>query len=198
MNIVDDNLYKYEDNMNNVKHLDLREYYKSQPAPKAKYTTFLHRVNKYWYTKENAITDKNIKPLSTQSDTEWRVCTWCWIYKKWSDYHKNRTHKVRTKYTAKCRDCRNIQHRKYRQTNGRFIDKIYREKVRKLSVWEIITIPQDVEKDLLEHCMIQKREVVEYNYKKWYRIKSLLTGHYKRTTTNHNSTQSERKFIRVK
>ena len=98
----------------------------------------------------------------TMVDIVWRVCTWCSEYKLRSHYSKA---KVKSWHTPNCKLCRNKAKKIYRATWGDQIDKMYKDKRRKLPIWCNLKIKDEI------------WNVIWYEYKKWYEIKSLSTGY---------------------
>jgi len=184
---------------NNIKHKELLERYKTQPDPKPKYTTFFGRVLRYWYTKEKAINPKSLLWLhfiKNPYQENWKVCNNCNQFKEWKDYNKNRA--IKNWYNGKCRECMIQQKREYRKRTNRQKDKEYRLKTRKLATGDTLQFYDDVEKDLLQYCRIQQRQVIWYEYKKWYRIKSLTTWHTDRlNTTQAKKAKKYKRFIKI-
>lgn len=161
-------------NAKNIKHPELVEYYHSYQWDKAPYRDFFARVTRWCYSTEEAIRKdfKKPNPRNSEYDDNGRICRDCNKYKPRSDYHNSKV--WLNKRTQNCIECRNKNKQEYRQNNRRSKDHEYKQKKRKLEVWEIIATynPIIYEWNPREN----KLQVLHYRYKKWYYCKSLLTG----------------------
>ena len=75
-------------------------------------------------------------PYKTDKDNNGRVCTFCWIYKPWSEFSRSKDNK--TGYTPNCKQCRNEQKHQWRIKTNRAVDRNYRNNKRHLKIGEQI------------------------------------------------------------
>ena len=123
-------------------------------------------------------------PYKTDKDNNGRVCTFCWIYKPWSEFSRSKDNK--TGYTPNCKQCRNEQKHQWRIKTNREVDRNYRNNKRHLKIGEQIYFNNDV------------REVLSYKFKKGYTVKSILNGTLKVISTADNHYIKNNSCVRFK
>ena len=170
-----------------IKNIELYKRYKEYVWEKPKRPTFRERVLKYWYTKREAIDPKRDIRRSKRNkhikrDEKGRVCNSCNEYKEREEYSYNKVWFHQRNGT--CKKCKNQFHQEYRNKGGREKDKEYKEKKRKLNIWEQVYFNNEI------------REVQGYQYKKWYTVKSIINGTERRLDTNDNTIGVNRNCVR--
>lgn len=170
-----------------TKHPELHKRYDEQSEPKPKRAIFRARVDKYWYSKEQAICADNWIRRKKRNkhiirDENWRVCNKCKQYKARDEYSYNKVwfHER----NSACKECKNKAHREYRSNWWSKKDKEYRDKKRHLNIWEQVYF----------HWQI--REVVEYKNKKWYKVKSIVDWTERRIDTWDNKLSPKTNCVR--
>lgn len=172
----------------NIKYPELLQRYKEQEKPKAGHWTFLSRVNKYWYTKEQAIKKETFlwkHLIKGAIDETWRQCSVCNEYKDRSMYNKS-VHWINNKMNL-CRACCKIKKAVYRSWSGKAKDSEYKKRSRTFFIGEKILIHGD---------SIDMREVVKKEPKKSYVIQSVTTKLYSRIDPCHKNPNFK-KFYRL-
>lgn len=161
----------------NIKHPHLIEYWQDYKLEKCKYSIFLTRVVRYWYSLENAIDPKKIKKkLKTFFDKDWRVCNTCWEYKLRKEFSKSKASK--NWYTPSCITCRRKKHIEYRIKTNRQKDKEYKNKSRHFNIWDIVVLW--LLKDRVWNTYWESsREILDYKFKKWYTLENTKTWQIK-------------------
>lgn len=109
----------------------------------------------------------------TEISDEWRVCTDCWERKPRNKYSRRITKKA-IKRTPNCKVCRN-KRKAMTRSKGENQDKTYKDRTRKLDIWTVIVFPKEITTDICNMIWWQVWIVVEYVYKKWYRLISSCT-----------------------
>lgn len=172
----------------NVKYPDLVHWYRSYEGAKCFYWVFYGRVVRYWYPKEKAISP--ITLLRNNNKTEvrenGRICTVCWQFKFRDEFAT--TKGVTTGRTSNCKACRNLAKQKAR-AEGRTNDKEYKKKIRRLEIWSYIAFLNPVYVDWAPRENV--REVVGYQFKKGYQLKSVHTGACRTIDINDNRKVSQ-------
>ena len=174
----------------NVKYPELLAWYRSYEWEKCKYTVFMSRVIRYWYSKEEAITPKSLlgkRKIKTEIREDGRVCTVCGKFKFRDEFV--RTKGTTTGRTPNCKDCRNEMKKSYREKNWYAKDKEYKQRTRKLMIWSYIAFLNPVTIDWAPRENV--REVVGYQLKKGYQLKSVYTWAYRTLDTNDNRKVSQ-------
>lgn len=164
--------------MNYIKHHKILEYYKNYDNEKVSYSVYFARIKQQWMKKENAIKIQQLKwkhMIKTKISKDWRICTKCLQYKERKYFSK--TKNTLTRYTSDCLECRRKAKQLYREKTKYNKDHEYKKKRRSIKLWTIICMDTPVYIDWIPRE--DKREVIDYKYKKWYMIKSLLTWYYK-------------------
>lgn len=173
----------------NVKYPDLVHWYRSYEGAKCSYWVFYGRVVRYWYPKEKAISP--ITLLRDNNKTEvrenGRICTVCGVFKLRDEFA--RTKATTTGRTSNCKACRNEMKKSYREKNWYAKDKEYKQKTRKLEIWNYIAFLNPVYIDWAPRENV--REVVGYQFKKGYQLKSVHTGACRTLDTNDNRKVSQ-------
>lgn len=172
---------------NNTKHKDLVIRYKENRVFwSANYPCFYWRVMRCWRTKEKAIIRLHPvkKPNQIKSEVleHGRVCTNCNIFKTWDLYCKSVWWVAW--HTNNCKECRNKYKREFRAKTDYAKDREYKKKKRTLHIGDKIKL-KDVTKvwDTYIHPV---REVVKYEYKKWYTLYSQEHKVYRSLDTGDN------------
>ena len=170
-------------NTNALKNKELYERWLKQEWDKAKWSLFASRVLRYWYSREKALLNKRFdkwelwsqlrfKQYQSIIKEDWRVCTDCWKFKTRDKFCISRS--ASTWHTPNCYDCRNERKRQYRNEHGRAVDRAYKNYKRKLNIGDQIYFNSDI------------REVLDYKYRKWYTVKSILNWTERRISTSDN------------
>ncbi len=173
----------------NVKYPDLIHWYRSYDGEKCKYIVFMSRVIRYWYSKEEAITPQSLHWkhfIKTEIRENGRECTACGKFKFRDEFHK--TKGTTTGRTSNCKACRNLAKQKAR-AEGRTNDREYKLRTRKLEIWSYIAFLTPIYVDWAPRENV--REVVGYQFKKDYQLKSVHTGTYRTLDTNDNRKVSQ-------
>lgn len=172
----------------NVKHPDLVHWYRAYEWEKCKYSVFIGRVIRYWYPKERAISPITLlrDNLKTEVRENGKICTVCGIFKLRDEFA--RTKATTTGRTSNCKACRNLAKKKAR-AEGRTNDKEYKNKTRKLEIWSYIAFLNPVYIDWAPRENVW--EVVGYQFKKGYQLKSVHTGACRTLDTNDNKRVSQ-------
>lgn len=98
-----------------VKDKVVYDYYHNYDKEKPKYETYMQRIVRFGYSKEEAILLKDNREKSkTLISEDWRVCTKCKIFKVWDLYHNSS--RLSTWKCSQCIECRNEKKREYRKT----------------------------------------------------------------------------------
>lgn len=158
----------------NLKHKELNEFYYQEPR-EVSYRDFMNRVKRQWYTKERAVIKEPIYKPTPKSEVreDGRVCNRCWEFKLWECYAKCKAWVNWRK--SLCKDCTNAKHREYSHSEiWRKKNQEYRDKKRKLKAWQQILINNEV------------WEILEYQNKKWYLIRSIFSWEEKRFSASDN------------
>lgn len=168
---------------NNTKHPELVEYYHRYEWEKPTYCTYYSRVMVQGMNKEEAMTYKRSWKSEHYDDTG-RVCSRCKAYKNRSEYHYSRT--WRNHKTTNCIECRTIMKKEYRQKTGYAKDHEYKKKIRTLKIWSLVAMYYPI----LHEWVLREDSyrVLDYKYKKWYLVKSTLTGKMKYISIMDNKT----------
>lgn len=172
--------------VNNLKHVQLYEWYLQQPDPKCKRSKFCARVMRYWYDKSAALTtesvykEKRIKHIVYDSDG--RVCNKCKQYKKRNLFARSKTWFM--KHTPICKECRNKYHTEYRLKTWYEKDHEYKYRKRKLNIWDQVYFNSQI------------REVIDYRNNRWYWVKSIVSGEKRRIDTNDNPISTTHNVVR--
>ncbi len=167
----------------NLKHHNLNQFYHEYDWPKIWYSTYLWRVLRYWYDKEIAI-QKYIK-LIWKSLIKWEVtrdgrnCTKCGEYKLWLHFTKNK--EWPKWYDSKCRNCKKILKKEYRDKTNRQKDNEYRKNKRKLEIWKYIHL-WIIQIDWVIQPM-EYRKVVDKKKMQSYKLQSMTTWYFCRLDT---------------
>lgn len=162
----------------NLKYKELYERYNQQPEPKVKRSYFANRVLRCNITKTEALNPWSLlsfwklKRFGSIVKEDWRVCTKCKQFKLRDEFAKNKT--GFNWKTCDCKECRNKAKAEYRKRTNRSWDKKYKEERRHLKIWDQISFDDNI------------REVLSYKFKKWYTVKSILTGAERIIDTNDN------------
>ncbi len=151
-----------------------KEIFQNIQWDKCCYEHFLKNIRNWIDIKE---AHKVINRNKTHIDEDWRVCVKCWEYKIWELYNTDRSNKT-TWRQSKCRECAIKDKREYREKTNYLKDKEYKQKKRKLEIWQEIMI--------IDQWIPETYKVVKYKFKKWYMIQSTFTQYYKRIDTNDN------------
>lgn len=164
-----------------TKRPELHQRYDKQSEPKTTRNLFRNRVNLYWYTKEQAITNEKyiFQAKRTQHitrDENWRVCNKCKTYKPRDEFAKNV--KWFHQKCGSCKKCKNQEHREYRLNWWYEKDREYKIKRRKLNIGDQI------------YFNWQIREVIWYKYNRWYTVKSIMSDEIRRIDTNDNKLKT--------
>lgn len=178
-----------------VKYKEVNDFWRNHTDPKVPYNTFKTRIDRYWYTdREKAITEKK---YTSRRKNHWiyedgRVCTKC-------KQRKPREMFAYTKdtvchMTSKCKECRNTYHRELRVRQNYEVDRRYKEKYRKLTIWEHIALQTPRYIDWLPREDVYK--VIDYKSNKWYLLQSIIDWIYTWIDTWNNP--KSKKFYRVK
>jgi len=178
-----------------VKYKEINDYRRNHADPKVCYATFRTRILVYKYTdREKAITEKlyTSRRKSHWIDEDWRICTKC----------KQRKPREMFSYTkdsicwmtSKCKECRNAEHRELRKRQNYKADRDYKDRRRKLTIGEHIALQTPRYINWLPREDIYK--VVDYKYKKWYLLQSIIDWIYTWIDTWNNP--KSKKFYRVK
>lgn len=174
----------------NVKYPELLAWYRAYEWEKCKYRIFMSRVIRYWYSKEEAITPKSLigkRKIKTEIREDGRVCTVCWQFKFRDEFA--RTKGTTTGRTPNCKDCRNEMKKSYREKNWYAKDKEYKLRTRKLTIWSYIAFLNPVYIDWAPRENV--RQIVGYQMKKGYELKSVHTWAYRTLDTNDNRKVSQ-------
>lgn len=172
-----------------IKYPDLLDRYHTYEGEKCSYLVFLGRVVRHWYPKEEAISPKSFLwkwKIKTEIKEDGRVCTVCGQFKLRDQFHK--TKETTTGRTGACKICRNAAKKKAR-AEGRTNDKEYRIRKRKLKIWSYIAFLTPIYVDWAPRENV--REVVGYQLKKGYQLKSVHTWAYRTLDTNDNRKVSQ-------
>ena len=170
----------------NLKHKELYEWYQQQPEPKCQRAKFASRVKMYGYSKEKALALESLYAAKRREhivyDSDGRVCTRCWEYKKRDDYSYNKVwfHKR----NSTCKECKNKAHAEYRLNWWYEKDREYKEKKRYLEQWDQIYFNSEI------------REVGDYKYNKWYSVKSIVNWDERRISTADNHYRRNNHCVR--
>lgn len=165
----------------NLKYKDLNSYRHNYEWEKCKITVFMARVRIYGKTKEEAILPVlyiGVKPKN-RCDDNGRVCNDCWEYKTWDMFSR-----MKTGYNHRspnCLECRNKKKREYRAKTNRAKDREYKQRTRKLAIWDRVSFMEVVYKDWLpreEVWIVKDKKPMQA-----YTIQSELTELYGRLDT---------------
>lgn len=120
----------------NIKYVELNKFYYKKKR-KIKYTTYIARVVRYWWSKENAIKEKLpfTRRTKLKKTAEWRICSKCWELKVWTDFAQDKTNKSNNYRTTNCKECRNKYKQEYRK-NNKSKDIEYKKKYRATEYWK--------------------------------------------------------------
>lgn len=177
-----------------VKYKEINDYYRAYSNPKVKYNTFLQRILYHWYTdREKAITEKKYEK---RRNNHWiyedgRICKCCWKYKPRAEFHYTRASVCGM--TSQCKECRNKYKAEYRAKTNHQKDREYKQRKRKLTIGEQIALVQPRYINWMPREDIYK--VVDYKYKKWYLLQSIIDQTYKWIDTWDNP--KSKKFYKV-
>lgn len=177
-----------------VKYKEINDYYRGYNNPRVKYNTFLQRILYHGYTdREKAITEKKYTSRRKNKwiDEDWRICTKCkqWKPREMFWFTKDTVCQM----TSKCKECRNADHREQRKLTNYAADRQYKSKTRKLTIWEHIALQKPRYINWLPREDVYK--VVDYKYKKWYLLQSIIDWIYTWIDTWNNP--KSKKFYRV-
>ena len=172
----------------NVKHPELLSWYRSFEGEKCSYSVFFGRVVRYWYPKEKAISLTTLLRNNNKTEVRenGRICTVCWQFKFRDEFA--RTKKTTTGRTPNCKECRNAAKKRAR-VEGRTNDREYKLRTRKLEIWSYIAFLHPVYINWAPRENV--REVVGYQFKKGYQLKSVHTGACRTLDTNDNRKVSQ-------
>lgn len=175
-----------------IKNKELHERYTNYDtsgSPKPKRPTFRDRVELYWYTKEEAINpqtdiwrakrNKHIK-----RDENGRVCNACNEYKPRDEFSFNKVWFHQR--NSSCKECKNKLHAEYRKRNWYAKDHEYKQKKRKLNIWDQIYFNSEI------------WEVQSYKYNRWYTVKSIMSGTERRVDTWDNGIRVNRNCVKFR
>ena len=132
----------------------------------------------------------------TQISEDGRICTKCLVFKERNEFINDFSNK-KTYKSTRCKECIYKAKQEYRIRTNRAKDKEYREKKRKLEIGQIISFLDPIYIDWRPRE--DKRQVIDYKYKKWYKITSLLKRETKRldTNDNHNKNINCKRFYKI-
>lgn len=173
---------------------ELVDFYHNYTKEKVSYSVYFARIKQQWLSKEDAIKIQQLKGkhmIKTLIDLDWRVCTVCMEYKTWDKFSKTKT--TSTSRTPNCLECRDKLKKKYRLETNYEQDREYKKKCRTLEIGTLIamTTPRIIDWFPREDI----REVIKYEYKKWYMIQSKVDWIYKRIDMNDNGKKPSFYFI---
>lgn len=176
-----------------VKHHELLEFWYSYPGPKCKYLTYLNRATRYWYSKEEAI-HIDPKPMwqivQSRHDEFGRVCMKCGTYRLYDQFHRRNHRSWHMNYSSQCKICRNTQRQETRKITNYAKDKEYRDRTRKLEIWQIIVLWLLKDSNWMVYWE-DKWKVLWYQKRKWYLIKNVVTWAEKRIDTGNNPNSTK-------
>ena len=182
----------------NIKHHALLAFYRGFDWEKCSYRTFMSRVTRYGFSKEEAMKKERFSwkwMIKWEIQENWRECSKCGIFKEWTDFPRDLSSKHR--YCSNCKECRNKTKAETRKLTHRKKDKEYEAKARKLTIWEYIAFLNPLFIDGVPREDV--REVVGYQFKKGYSIRSIHTWLYRTLDTGDNQkvNKNSRRFYRV-
>ena len=179
--------------MGRKRHPDLIEYYRIYNWEKTSYANFANRHLRLWYSKEEAILPKVRRawaPDKTKVEENGRECTVCWEMQNRDQFAKSKLG-INGK-TSDCKDCRNKRVRWYREKNWERYKSNYKD-MRKLHIGEYIALLEPVYVDWFPREDVY--EVLDYEFRQWYKLRSTLTGYYRNACTWSNPNSI--KYYRV-
>jgi hypothetical protein len=179
-----------------IKYKEQLDFYHSYIGNKCKYWCFFSRIHQQWLSYEEAIKPQTLKwkhLIKTMYDENGRVCVICWEYKTRNNYHKSMTGFMNK--VSLCKDCRKQQKLEYRIRTNYKKDHEYKKRRRTLEIWTIIWFHKEVYIDWIPREDIY--EVIKYEYKKWYMIKSKRNWLFKRIDLWDNGDRPKFYIINV-
>lgn len=175
----------------NLKYKEANEYYHNYTWNKVCYENFI-RKTKRWLSFDVAIIKKP-REIKTRYDENGRVCTVCWKYKERENFWRLRNWFM--KKDSKCYQCKNKKHKEYRIKTKWEIDKKYREKKRKLKIWEQISFWEIIYIDWLpreEIWVVKDKKPMQA-----YKLQSIYSGLWTNLDTVEGNT-NYKKFYKIK
>jgi len=148
----------------------IKERYNSIEWEKPSYELVHNRIVNKKRDKEMAIVLWDKRKVRRVWDEKWKPCSKCKEYKLWSEYHKKRWSRNIVRCDSMCKTCKTIDKREYRERIWYEVVKQRAERYRYTEVWSKIWLVDYIHYDKNWNPREVIRDVVAYEYKKWYTL----------------------------